>query len=199
MSTIAHPDLAKVPIVVAGVHTPAPDGLADDEIADRTQADLPLPADPNAGQPLHRLGEARWQEGLSRRTIARRLGVSVKEVQDQEVPTADLPLSVLRRWQAALNVPMSELLEDKGADLSMPVELRAKLLKTMKTAMTILERSKQAGVRDMAQSVVDQLVAMMPELEGVPAWPLVGKRRRSSDLGIAAHRSISPKILGELE
>ena len=50
-------------------------------------------------QPLHRLGEARRREGLTRREVARRLGISIREVQELEQPSSDVPLSALYRWQ----------------------------------------------------------------------------------------------------
>ena len=34
----------------------------------------------------------------------------------------------------------------------------------------------------------DQLVELMPELEGVSGWPSVGQRRTMEELGVAAER-----------
>ena len=46
----------------------------------------------------------------------------------------------------------------------------------------------------MAQTLVDQLVKVMPELQGISAWHAVGKRRRLDELGIAAMRTFSEEI-----
>jgi hypothetical protein len=103
-----------------------------------------------------------------------------------------MPLSLLYQWQEILNVPVSELLEnpDGGLGLSHPVKMRARLLRAAKTVVTILERSKQSSIRDLARGLIDQLAMIMPELKGVSSWPIVGKRRRSAELGAAAHRAL---------
>ncbi|MFH1923083.1 MAG: helix-turn-helix transcriptional regulator, partial [Planctomycetota bacterium] len=110
---------------------------------------------------FHRLETVRRQEEISRRTVARRLGVSITEVKRQEDETTDLPLSVLYKWQEVLDVPISELLIEPEEPLSSPVRNRAKMLRIMKTAVTILERTRQTAIRRMAQMLVEQLVELM--------------------------------------
>lgn len=148
---------------------------------------------------LHRLREVRLREGLSRRAVARRMKISVGEVTRQERETTDLPLSVLYQWQAALDVPVAELLVETDQPLSQAIKERSQLLRVMKTAVTILQRSRQVGIRRMAQVLVDQLVEMMPELEGVGPWPSVGKRRRSDELGQVAYRPVPTNLARHLE
>ena len=46
----------------------------------------------------------------------------------------------------------------------------------------------------MAQTLVDQLVEVMPELQGISAWHAIGKRRRLDELGIAAMRTFSEDV-----
>ena len=157
---------------------------------------------PTADRPLHRLATVRRREGISRRTVARRLKTSISEVKRQERETADLTLSTLYKWQEALEVPVSELLVDSNEPLSSPVWNRAKLLRIMKTAVTILERTRQTSIRRLAQTLVDQLIELMPELEGVSPWPAVGKSRLPSDYGQAVHRRLPDDMFtdsGELE
>ena len=60
---------------------------------------------------LHKLGAARRRQGLSVRCVAQRLGRTVSEVRAQEDEHADLLISELYRWQAALEVPIEELAE----------------------------------------------------------------------------------------
>jgi len=136
---------------------------------------------------LHRLRSVRRSEGVSRRAMARRLNTDVQSVA-QEEESADLPLSTLYRWQAALDVPIEELLIEHGPELSAPVRKRSQMLRLMKTAASIIEQAKQLAIRRMGQNLVDQILEIMPELEGVGPWPLVGQRRNLNDLGQAARR-----------
>ena len=153
----------------------------------------PLKLAPN-GRPLHRLAAVRRLQGLSRRTVARRLNIEAAQLKLEEHETSDMLLSRLYEWQAALEVPLSELLIEPGDPLSPPVLERAGLVRVMKTALTILEETQEAPIRRMAQTLVDQLLQMMPELKGLGAWHAVGRRRRRDELGIAAQRRLSDDV-----
>jgi transcriptional regulator with XRE-family HTH domain len=144
--------------------------------------------------PLHRLGEARRQEDISRDNVARHLGITVQDVRRQECRTTDLPLSVLHKWAKVLGLPVSELVEEPDGSLSTPLVNRARLVRVMKTAMAILEQAGNPQTKRFAQTMVDQLIEIMPELRGVSAWHAVGKPRRLDELGIAAERSLSDEI-----
>lgn len=144
--------------------------------------------------PLHRLGDARRQEDFSHRTMARRLGITLEEVRRQECETTDLPLSVLQKWAKVLEVPVAELVQEPGDSLSMPLFNRAHMILVMKTATAILERAGDPRTKRLAQTLVDQLIEIMPELRGVIAWRTVGKRRRRYELGIAAERHLSDEV-----
>ena len=151
-----------------------------------------------APRPLHRLAEVRRQQGVTRRTVARRLDTDVHHVKREERETSDLSLSQLYRWQQVLDVPVSELLVESDDPLSTPVMKRAQLVRLMKTAAAILERSQQAGIQRMAQVLVDQLIDIMPELAEVRPWHAVGKRRSQDELGQAAERGRWTDFLHEL-
>jgi transcriptional regulator with XRE-family HTH domain len=144
--------------------------------------------------PLHRLGEARRQEGISRGNVARHLGIRVEEVKRQECTTTDLHLSLLYKWAEALGLPVAELVEEPGESLSARLSDRAGLVRVMKTAMAILERAGDPPTRRLAQTMVDQLIEIMPELRGISGWHVVGQRRRVSELGIAAERRLSDDV-----
>jgi transcriptional regulator with XRE-family HTH domain len=146
------------------------------------------------GQPLHRIGTVRRLQGISRRTVARRLNVEVSQVKLQELATSDMLLSRLYEWQRALEVPVTELLVEPGESLSPPVLERAQLVRVMKTVLSILEEAEQEPIRRMAQTLVEQLVTMMPELASVSSWHAIGHRRRRDDLGVAAERRLSDDL-----
>jgi len=150
-------------------------------------------------RPLHRLGTVRRLQGVSCRKLARRMDVSVAEILRQEEAN-DLPLSVLYEWQKVLKVPMAELLAESEYALSQPLKQRAQLVRLMKTALTLLEKADNKATCAMAQTLVDQLIKVMPELRGVTAWNAVGKRRKSDELGVAALRTLSDDVfLNSLE
>ena len=146
---------------------------------------------PTAKAPLHRLALVRRREGVSRRTVARRLQIDVARVKSQEDENADMLLSTLYQWRDVLDVPVAELLVDSNDPLSAPVLKRAQLVRLMKTATTILERSHQIAIRRMAQTLIEQLLELMPELETVTPWHAVGQRRTRDELGQAAQRGLA--------
>jgi transcriptional regulator with XRE-family HTH domain len=65
-----------------------------------------------AGQALHRIQEVRRLQGMSLRTAARQLRTDIRTIRTQEQTTTDLKLSDLFKWQRALDVPVSELIEE---------------------------------------------------------------------------------------
>ncbi|MCS7237050.1 MAG: helix-turn-helix domain-containing protein [Thermoguttaceae bacterium] len=156
-------------------------------------------ASPVEPQRFHRLATVRQLEGVSRRTLARRMKVSIKQIRWEENEFNDVPVSTLYRWQKALGVPLQELLVQPAEELSQPIKLRAQLLRLMKTAVTIRERSRQASIQRLAQMLMDQLVEIMPELQGVAPWPVVGKSRMPSDCGQAYYRQISEHLFDQQE
>ncbi len=149
---------------------------------------------PLSRRPLHRLAEVRRVQGISRRTLSRHLDIDVSEVRHQEDETTDMSLSQLYQWQRVLDVPVAELLVESSDPLSPAVMDRAHLVRIMKTALTILDETKKTSLQRMAQTMVDQLIEMMPELEEVGPWHAVGKRRRRDDFGVAAQRCLSEDV-----
>ena len=155
------------------------------------QTPVVVPIHGEYAPPLHRLGEARQQEDISRRCVARHLGITVEDVTRQERTTTDLPLSVLHKWAKVLKLPVAELIEEPDDSLSTPLLNRAHLVRVMKTAMAVLERIGDPQTKRLAQTMVGQLLEIMPELCGITAWNAVGKRRSRDELGIAAERGLS--------
>jgi transcriptional regulator with XRE-family HTH domain len=146
------------------------------------------------GRPLHRVGIVRRLQGISRRTVARHLHTDISTVKQQEDATTDMPLSELYQWQAALEVPISELLVEADDSLSAPILERAQLIRLMKTTLAILGHAGDSPIREMAQTLVEQLAEIMPELREVSPWHAVGKRRSRDELGQAAERRLSEDV-----
>jgi hypothetical protein len=155
----------------------------------------------SAGQPgYHRLGVVRRLQGISRRTLARRMNLELAEVRRQEDQDSDLPLSAIHEWQKVLEVPMAELLVESDDKVSGPLMQRAQLVRLMKTALALQEEADSEPARQLTGAMVQKLIDIMPELEHVSAWHAVGKRRRLDDVGVAALRGLtifSPRELSE--
>ena len=150
---------------------------------------LPLPCS-NTGKPLHRIQAVRIQQGMSLRTASRQLGIDVRAVRSQEHASADLRISELYHWQKVLDVPAADLLEESCEPLSRPVAERAKMVRVMKTAASLLASAENPATRRMAENLVEQLCEVMPELKEVSPWHTVGQRRSLEELGRAAEQVI---------
>ncbi|QDS97376.1 helix-turn-helix domain-containing protein [Adhaeretor mobilis] len=159
-----------------------------------SEAILKIAKPPEVSQ---RLSEVRQQQGVSVRSVARKLGVTMQEVRQQEQPDADIRLSDLLMWQQVLDVPLADLLVDDGAPLSPSVNQRASLLRVMKTAKALSENVKEAKSRRMAEMLVDQLIKVMPELEEVSAWHSVGQRRTQDEIGRTGERTIPDSLFND--
>ena len=173
--------------------------IAHDIPFDAGLGPLPDPPMPHASgpRPLHRIAEARRQQGISARSAARRMRTTMDQVRREEEPTCDMPLSELYRWQRALQVPITELLVDSEAPLSEPVLTRARLLRVMKTVRAIKETAGAAPILRFATMLEQQLIEMMPELKDVDAWHSVGQRRSPNELGRAAERAIPDSFFAD--
>jgi hypothetical protein len=152
-------------------------------------SETPVPI-PGQRRPLHRIADARRRQGVSLRSVARRLNKSADQVRRLEDPTTDMLVSELYQWQQVLEVPIVELLVDCYAPLSEPVLARARLLRIMKTVRAIKEATKCVSIERMATMLEQQLIEIMPELKDVAAWHSVGQRRSRDELGRTAERAL---------
>jgi hypothetical protein len=150
----------------------------------------PPPSSGNAATPLQRLGEVQREQGVSDRTMAMRLGVSMEQIRRQQSPTCDMSLCDLYRWQAALDVPIADLLVEPGPALAPVVERRARLVKMMKTVRSLQLAADSPDVGALVEYLAEQLVQLMPELVHVDSWPLVGKRRGPNDVAPLEERVV---------
>jgi transcriptional regulator with XRE-family HTH domain len=168
-------------------------------ISELGTGDIPVvkspPAAPAAARvALHRIAAVRQQQGISLRGLARQLRKSVAELEAEEDEATDLRLSRVYWWQRVLEVPIAELLIDSNSPLSAPVLERARLVRIMKTVAAIAEKSEGTSIKRLAQTLAEQLVELMPELEGVSPWHTVGQRRTLDELGRIAERPYSEDI-----
>jgi hypothetical protein len=104
-------------------------------------------------------------------------------VRRQEQADCDLRISELHRWQQVLEVPVAELLVEGDGQLSGPVLERSRMVKLMKTAAALRERTAGSPLGRIVQMLVDQVLEIMPELADVTPWHTVGQRRTLDELG----------------
>ncbi len=147
------------------------------------------------GVQMHRIRTVRLQQGVSLRSASRQTGTEVRKLRAQEDESTDIRLSDLHKWSAALSVPLSELLVEPDAPLSRPIMERARMVRLMKTAAAIRERCSSERIRRMADTLVDQLTEIMPELKEVGPWHNFGQRRSLNEYGRVAERTISDDFL----
>jgi transcriptional regulator with XRE-family HTH domain len=150
---------------------------------------------PQSTRRLHRVKTVRLQQGVSLRSVARQTGTDVRSLRLQEQESTDLRLSELRKWQKALDVPLAELLVDSDDPLSRPVMERARLIRLMKTVVAIQEQSPNVAIKRMAETMVGQLIEIMPELREVSAWHTYGQRRSLNDYGRVVEHQLSHDLL----
>ena len=150
-----------------------------------------------APRSLHRISEVRQQQGVSLRSVSRRMDMTVQEIREQEDSVTDLRISDLLKWQEVLDVPLADLLVDADGPLSDPVSRRAGMLRLMKTAKAIQEAAQDRSVVRLATMLVEQLVQMMPELADVSAWHSVGQRRTQDEMGKIVERTIPESFFND--
>ncbi len=143
---------------------------------------------------MHRIAEVRHRQGVTLRNVARRLGVELAVVRSQEQADCDLRLSDLMLWQQVLEVPIAELLVEGEGQLSGPVLERSRMVKLMKTAAAIRERTSGTPVGRIVSMLIDQILEIMPELADVTPWNTIGQRRTLDDVGRTALHSVSDEI-----
>ena len=143
---------------------------------------------------LHRIATVRRQQGISLRALARQQRTTVRELEAEEDESADLRLSRLYWWQDALDVPVADLLVESNGPLSPPILQRAQLVRVMKTVAAIMEKTESVSIRRLTQTLVNQLIEIMPELEGVSPWHAVGQRRTLDEPGRIVERVYSENV-----
>jgi transcriptional regulator with XRE-family HTH domain len=144
---------------------------------------------------LHRIAEVRVSQGISERTMCRRLNIDVKQLRALEDPTSEIPLSMILEIREALDVPVADLLIESDG-LARPVQERAKLLKIMKTAVSLKECKLTPRAARLAEMLGEQLIELMPELAHVGGWPEFGSRRNANSIARILSDEIDTSQLG---
>jgi transcriptional regulator with XRE-family HTH domain len=152
------------------------------------------PAGPQGPQ-MHRIRTVRLQQGASLRSVARKSGMDVRQLRLQEQESTDVRLSDLHKWHRALDVPLSELIEEPDSSLSRPVMERARMVRLMKTAVAIEQRSNSVSIQRMAHMLIEQLIEVMPELEDVNPWHEFGQRRGLDEYGRIVDHTVSDELI----
>jgi transcriptional regulator with XRE-family HTH domain len=143
---------------------------------------------------MHRIAEVRQRQGVTLRNVSRRLGIELSVVRDQEQADCDLRISEVLAWHSVLEVPIAELLVEDEGQLSGPVLERSRMVKLMKTAAALRERTGGTPAGRMVEMLVAQILEIMPELEDVTPWNTVGQRRTLDDVGRTARSSVPDDI-----
>ena len=141
-----------------------------------------------ADRPMNRIAFVREQQEMTLRSVARHTGIDVRTLRKQEKPTANLTLTELANWSKALDVPVVNLIEEPESTLENPVKKRAAMVRIMRSAMSLQEEASSEKMCALTATLVSQLVELMPELDGLAAWPQYGQRRGPDEVGRVAER-----------
>jgi len=180
-----------------------PLAVADSEHSDaaRAEADCRVRQQADQGRGAvrrqrryHRIADVRRLQGVTLRNVSRRLGLPLAVVRRQEQEDCDLRLSDLLEWQTVLEVPVAELLVEDEGQLSGPVLQRSRMVKLMKTAAAIRERTEGTTAGRMVSMLIDQILELMPELADVTPWHSVGARRTLADVGRTGRCTVSEDV-----
>jgi transcriptional regulator with XRE-family HTH domain len=149
-----------------------------------------VPTGPQPRVVRHRLRAVREQQGVSLRSVARHTGYDIRTLRMHEEESTDLRISELQKWQEALEVPLAELLVESNSVLSQPILQRSRLVRIMKTALAMLENAPNPTMQRMAETLIEQLKELMPELAEIHPWHTYGQRRGRDELGRIVDRHV---------
>ena len=116
-------------------------------------------------QKFHRLADARKQQGVTLKNIARRMGISMEEATRQENTGGDLKLSELHAWRSVLDLPVSELLFEVQSELSPPLFERARMLRLTKTVLELRNKNRDTRLEYMLQMLLEQILEILPDMK----------------------------------
>ena len=91
-------------------------------------------------------------------------------------------------------MPVAELLVEGEGQLSGPVLQRSRMVKLMKTAAAIRERTQDTTTARMVSMLIEQILELMPELADVTPWHTVCQRRTLDDVGRTARNPVADDV-----
>ncbi len=130
-----------------------------------------------ASMALHRVGAVRSAKGLSHHELARRLGTTVEKVRLQE-EAADLSISTLTAWAAALGVSITDLVVEPEEWLQETQLAKPQAERLLQLAARLRDQSRRRSIQRLAQTFVDQLKEIQPELAAAAGGNGNGRRHR---------------------
>ena len=135
----------------------------------------------------HYIAEVIKNQKISIAHCAKRLGLTQEEVLRQIDPKSNLTLNQLFDWSEVLDVPLTELLPFDSST-SDPIRNRALLLRIMKTARQVQSLSANTVVQSAAETLILQLLELVPDFAMIEAWPSVGQSRVAKVDGLSTRR-----------
>jgi transcriptional regulator with XRE-family HTH domain len=139
--------------------------------------DIVKPAAATPKVALHRLAEVRKKNGVTWFELARRMGVTAEHVRHQE-EAEDVSIGTLKLWSAALNVPITDLIVEPDEWLNAAHLEKPEAERLLRLAYKLRDRSRRRAIQRLAQTFVDQLTEMYPEMD--PASN--GQKRRVGEI-----------------
>ena len=144
---------------------------------------------------MHLIATVRKREKVSLARFARKMRMSKREAKRLDDEFRDVPLSTVYRAAAALQVPITELLLGTHEFQSPFIRQRAGLVRAMKTVEALRVASTDEKTLRFAENLRNQLVAIMPELSEIKAWPQYGSIRGFDDMGRITTRIIPADLV----
>lgn len=137
---------------------------------------------------LHRIRDVMKAEGVSPRTVARRLKLPMIEVKAQASGAGDMTLSQLYAWAKTLGVSAAELLHDCDGSSKLEVMQKKALIRAARQVRMMIDHIPDSAARIIADNIFKALCEVMPELADVSGDQWVGAKRPTWELGrIADH------------
>ncbi len=130
---------------------------------------------------LHRANTVRLEQGISIRSVARRLDMSQADTRELLDETHNLSLRDLYRLQAILEVPVATLLVESNDPLSPAVSQRAQFVRLSKTVQSLLELNGDPSLQRHLRNLSCLVFEIFPEGAEVSAWHTVGQRRTANE------------------
>ena len=106
---------------------------------------------------FHRLRETRMRKQLSVGQMAMLLRVSPSQIWMEEDPSADVTLSVVKKWADALEVPINELLVEQNSNMQLIGMSSSQLSRIASMATVMSDDCDDSATANMIIRLISQL------------------------------------------